>query len=111
MSHWEAEGKVIVRIKTVIQVTMPGISPNSTSSYQVDSSRVTCAVDVCIFIGRRMGKGYDMYVLVLHLEDLSLSYEVQSNCLLKREPGHYRVNASSLGKLLVGPRNRISYSS
>lgn len=73
MSHWEAEGKMIVRIKTIIQITMPGISPNSTSSYQLDSSQVTSAddvtsaVDVCIFIGRRMGKGYDMYVLVLHL--------------------------------------------
>lgn len=64
---------------------MPGIIPDSTPSYQLDSVRVT-SVDGRVFIGR-MGKGYDMYVLVLHLQDLSVSYEVQSHCLLKREPG------------------------
>lgn len=79
MSHWETEGKMIVKIKTTIQITMPGISPNSTPSYQLDCSRETSAGDICIFIGRKMGKGYDMYVPVLHLPDLSLSYEVQSN--------------------------------
>lgn len=88
MSHWETEGKMIVTIKTIIQITMPGIGPDPSPSYQLDSSRVTSAVAVCIFAGRRMGKGYDMYVLVLRLQDLSLSYEVQSNRLLKREPGH-----------------------
>lgn len=68
---------------------MPGISPDPAPSYQLGSVPVTSAVDGCVFMGR-VGKGYDMYVPVLHLQDLSISYEVQSYCLLKREPGHQR---------------------